>query len=133
MVAIERESGTTIGADIQAWVAQLVLPIAFALIAVRLVWRPGFNALNPAAAIVADATMTEPGQRSRWPDRALASLGLVAGVLLVRFPSIIEGQSMWPAYAVVVVAAVAGTPLFAILGGTAALLFMQEGTTPATI
>src|ERR1700704_6479691 len=32
MVMIEREAGTTIGADIQAWAAQLVLPIAFALI-----------------------------------------------------------------------------------------------------
>src|SRR5205823_9877926 len=47
MVMIEREAGTNIGADIQAWVAQLVLPIAFALIAVRVVWRPGFNSLNP--------------------------------------------------------------------------------------
>src|SRR5260370_26333589 len=30
-------------------------------------------------------------------------------------------------------AAVSGTPLFAILGGTAALLFMREGTAPGTI
>jgi TRAP-type C4-dicarboxylate transport system permease small subunit len=35
MVLIERESGTTIGAEIPAWVAQLVLPVAFALIAIR--------------------------------------------------------------------------------------------------
>src|SRR6195256_1870003 len=35
MAMIEREVGTTIGADIQAWVAQMVLPIAFALIAIR--------------------------------------------------------------------------------------------------
>src|ERR1051325_1996346 len=35
MATIEREAGTEIGAGIQAWVAQLVLPIAFALIAIR--------------------------------------------------------------------------------------------------
>src|SRR5438552_16526832 len=39
LVLSERDAGTTIGADVPAWVAQLVLPIAFALIAARLVWR----------------------------------------------------------------------------------------------
>jgi C4-dicarboxylate transporter DctM subunit len=129
MVLIEREAGTTIGADIQAWVAQLVLPIAFALIAVRLVWRPGFNSLNPAGVDVS----AERPPRALWLDRALASIGLAAGVLLVRVPSIVEGHSLWPVFIIVVAAAVAGTPLFAILGGTAALLFMHDGVTPATI
>ena len=49
MAMIERDAGTEIGAGIHAWVAQLVLPVSFALIAARIVWRPGFNALNPAA------------------------------------------------------------------------------------
>ena len=124
MAMIEREAGTNIGADIQAWVAQLVLPIAFALIAVRLVWRPGFNALSSA---------TERQARPHLSDRALASLGILAGILLIRVPSLVEGHALWPIWIVVVVAAVAGTPLFAILGGTAAFLFMHEGTTPATI
>ena len=124
MAMIEREAGTNIGADIQAWVAQLVLPVAFALIAVRLVWRPGFNALSSA---------TERQVRPHLSDRALASLGILAGILLIRVPSIVEGHALWPIGIVVVVAAVAGTPLFAILGGTAALLFMSDGVTPATV
>jgi C4-dicarboxylate transporter DctM subunit len=124
MVVIERESGTTIGANIPAWVAQLVLPIAFALIAVRIVWRPGFNALTQTSG-------TPPAPR--WIDRVLASLGLVAGVVLIKVPSILEGHSLWPVFVVVVAAAIAGTPLFAILGGTAAFLFMHDGVTPATI
>src|SRR5438094_7493132 len=41
MVRIEREGGAVIGAEIPAWVAQLVLPVAFATIAARLVWRVG--------------------------------------------------------------------------------------------
>jgi C4-dicarboxylate transporter DctM subunit len=128
MVMIEREAGTNIGADIQAWVAQLVLPISFALIAVRVVWRPGFNALNPAK----DDARLKPS-RNLWIDRALASLGIVAGVVLVRTPSLIEGHAFWPFWIVIIVAAGAGTPLFAILGGTAALLFLHDGVTPATI
>ena len=122
MMTIEREAGTNIGADIQAWVAQLVLPISFALIAARLVWRPGFNALNPSR---------EPAVKSL--DRAVASLGILAGIVLIRVPSLIEGHTLWPIGIVIVVAAFAGTPLFAILGGTAAFLFMHDGVTPATV
>jgi tripartite ATP-independent transporter DctM subunit len=148
MAMIEREAGTNIGADIQAWVAQMVLPIAFALIAIRVVWRPGFNALNPetteSARLKGSRSSGEgssgegrsaslSGERSIWVDRALASLGILAGVLLIRMPSLVEGHNMWPFYVLIVAAAVAGTPLFAILGGTAALLFMHDGITPATI
>jgi tripartite ATP-independent transporter DctM subunit len=157
MAMIEREAGTNIGGGIQAWVAQLVLPISFALIAVRLVWRPGFNALNPESTgsarlkgsrssdgSAADREHATPdlrsaslsGERSArdmWLDRALASLGILAGVLLIRMPAIVEGHSLLPIWIVIVAAAVAGTPLFAILGGTAALLFLHDGVTPATI
>ena len=176
MTMIEREAGTNIGADIQAWVAQLVLPIAFALIAVRLVWRPGFNSLNPVTHVdthdpeATDAALDAAGarlkpsryegnhaanasrerplsaasrerprsakavaERSIWLDRALASIGILAGILLVRAPSLVEGHSLWPIGIMIVAAAVAGMPLFAILGGTAALLFMHDGVTPATV
>ena len=139
MTMIEREAGTNIGAGIQAWVAQLVLPIAFALIAVRLVWRPGFNSLNPATHIdthepEADARRTRSRYvKSVWADRSLASIGILVGILLIRVPALIEGQSLVPIWIAIVAAAVAGTPLFAILGGTAALLFMRDGVTPATV
>ena len=39
LIRAERETGTIIGAGIPAWVAQLVLPVGFGLIAARLVWR----------------------------------------------------------------------------------------------
>ena len=151
MVMSEREAGANIGAGIQTWVAELVLPIAFALIAARIVWRVG--SLTELSASSSNATLREPqgrpepgrgpkalaerspAERSRalWIDRALASLGLVAGVLFLRMPSILETHALWPAFVIVVAAAVVGTPLFAILGGTAALLFMHDGVTPATI
>lgn len=134
MVLIEREAGTIIGADIPAWVAQLVLPIAFAMIAVRLVWRVGQPTdLSAPLAVGTARTGSARSARDLWLDRALASLGLAAGVLFLRVPSILESHSLWPATLVVVAAAVVGTPLFAILGGTAAMLFMHDGVTPATI
>ena len=169
MVMIERAAGTNIGAGLQAWVAQLVLPLAFALIAMRLVWRVGhLSEMGPVSASPSRTSSSsatprpfdelrvapspvegrepqgrpEPGRgpkavaeraRALWLDRALASLGLVAGVLFLRVPSILETHSLWPGCVVVIAAAIAGTPLFAILGGGAALLFMHDGVTPATI
>src|SRR5206468_974199 len=62
-----------------------------------------------------------------------AGTNILAGILFIRAPSLIEGAPLPLGFAIIVVAAVAGTPLFAILGGTAAFLFMREGTTPATI
>src|SRR5256886_9985887 len=76
---------------------------------------------------------SEGREHPQWLDRSLASLGTLAGILFIRAPSLIEGAPLPLGFAIIVVAAVAGTPLFAILGGTAAFLFMREGTTPATI
>jgi tripartite ATP-independent transporter DctM subunit len=131
MAAIEREAGTTIGADIPTWIAQIVLPIAFALIAFRLVWRSG-QTWNVTG--LGERPSSAPATGTvRWTGRALASIGLVFGIVCLARPAVIEGVALWPAFLVVVAAAVAGTPLFAILGGTAALLFMRDGVTPATI
>ena len=111
MVAAEREAQTTIGAGIPTWIAQAVLPAAFVLIAWRLVWKAG-----PA-----------------WTDRLAASTGLAVAVVLMRAPGLVEGRAAWPGLAVVAIAAVFGMPLFAILGGAAAWLFLHDGITPAAI
>jgi C4-dicarboxylate transporter DctM subunit len=111
MVAAEREAQTTIGAGIPTWIAQAVLPAALAIIPVRLVWKAG----------------------SRWQDRLAASAGPAAAAVLIRVPGLVEGGAVWPGLAVIAIAAVFGMPLFAILGGAAAWLFLHDGVTPAAI
>jgi C4-dicarboxylate transporter DctM subunit len=111
LVLDERAAGTTIGAGIPTWAAQLVLPIGFALIAARQVWRGG----------------------PTWAGRTLAGLGLVAAVLLLAMPGLIEGRPIWPWLAAMVVAGALGAPIFVMLGGAAVLLFMRAGTTPAAV
>jgi tripartite ATP-independent transporter DctM subunit len=110
-VQSERGAGSSFGAGIPTWVAELILPIGFALIALRLVWR-------------ADA---------RPVGKAVAALGLVFGVLLVRNPQWLEGFPAWPGLALVVIGGALGAPIFAILGGAAIVLFMADGITPAAI
>jgi C4-dicarboxylate transporter, DctM subunit len=125
MAMIEREAGTEIGAGIPAWVTQIVLPVSFALIALRLVWRVGHSTLPDE--------LTAHHRRVRRTDRAIASFGILAGILFAQRPTLLETHLIWPAALVIVASAFLGTPLFAILGGTAAFLFMHDGVTPATI
>ncbi len=111
LIRSERETGSILGAGIPTWVAQLVLPVGFALIAARLVWRSS----------------------ARWSGRLFASTGIFLGLLLARNPSLLAGVPAWPGVAIVIVAGALGAPIFAILGGAAALLFMSDGITPAAI
>jgi C4-dicarboxylate transporter DctM subunit len=111
LVLTERETGSTIGAHIPVWTTQLVLPVGFVLVALRLVRR---------------ASTTSAG-------RLLASLGLLAALAFVRWPALLEGQPAWPWLAIVMLAGALGAPIFSILGGAAVILFMIDGVTPAVV
>jgi tripartite ATP-independent transporter DctM subunit len=63
--------------------------------------------------------------------RALAALGIVAGVWISRYPALLDGVPAWPGIAVLILAAVLGMPIFALLGGAAVFLFLAQGDSPA--
>ncbi|MEQ1727992.1 MAG: TRAP transporter large permease subunit [Vicinamibacterales bacterium] len=107
----EREGSATIGAGIPTWVAQVGLPLGFALIALRLVWRAS----------------------PRWSGRLLAGLGLLAAAALMWNPAWLEARPAWPFLLLIVVAATLGAPIFSVLGGAAVVLFMIDGVTPAAV
>lgn len=111
MVLLEREGSEQVALGIPVWAAQLVMPLAFAVIALRLVWR--------AAA--------------RWPGRAIAALGVVAGFALGQAPGWIEGAPKLLGLAVLILGALAGAPLFALLGGAAVWLFLADGVPIAAV
>ncbi|MFN7914748.1 MAG: TRAP transporter large permease subunit [Vicinamibacterales bacterium] len=110
-VQSERGVGSSFGAGIPTWVAELVLPFGFALIALRLAWRAS----------------------DRWLWRVVAASGIAAGYYLGTHPSVLEGGSAIPGLLLIVLGGVLGAPIFAILGGAAAVLFMADGVTPAAI
>lgn len=111
LVANERDAATSIGAGVRTWVAQLALPVGFALIALRLAWTADRG----------------------WVGRGVAALGLVLAWLAVHTPGWFEMQPFTPWLVLLVVAALCGAPIFALLGGAAVVLFMREGTTPAAV
>ncbi len=110
LVSVEREIGETIAAGIPRWVAQLVLPVGLALIALRLIWAV-----------------------SGWRGRAFAATGLLVGLWLASHPEVLDGRAAWPSLAVVILATLLGGPIFAALGGCAAVLLLTEGGVAATV
>jgi len=111
LVRAERMAGGTLALGIPTWVGQLVLPIAFAGVALRLAWR-------------ADRAVLGRGL-------ALGAVGL--GLSLALRPQLVEGAPVAIGLVVVVVGTLAGGPLFAALGGTAVWLFLVDGTPIAAV
>jgi C4-dicarboxylate transporter, DctM subunit len=111
LVLSEYEAGTTITGAVKAWMAQTVLPVSFGLIAIRLVLRAS----------------------TTWAGRTAAALGLAAGIWVARSPGLLEGASARPGLFVILIAAALGAPIFAVLGGAAAVLFLSSGVGPSAI
>lgn len=105
LLLVEKEFGDTVALGIPVWVTLIVLPLAFALIALRLVWRA-----SPA-----------------WAGRAVAAAGIAFGLWLGSHPEMVEFRSPWPGLGLIVLAMFVGAPIFAVLGGAAVVLFMAEG------
>ena len=120
VVAIEMEVGGDIALGIPSWVFQLVLPFAFGLIAFRLAWGAG-----------------------SWAGRIAAALGIIAGIWLSTTGAacanvdeascVVAGGAGWPWVALVVVAALAGAPIFTVLAGAAVFLYMVDAFDPAAV
>ncbi len=100
---------------IPAWIAQLVMPIALAAVAVRLVIGAG----------------------SSWKTRLPAAIGIPAGFLLVRalyashaaeeYPVLLAETPALPGVLVVLGAAILGAPVFVVIAGIAGVLFVTIG------
>ncbi len=109
LLQVHYEAGKTIALGVPVWTADLAFPAAFGLIGLRSVWR---SARSPTG-------------------RLVAALGLAAGAGLAANPEMIAGTSWWPGIALLIAAAILGMPIYALLGGSAVLLFMVQGDSPA--
>ena len=106
----EYQSGEPIAMGIQMWMAVLVIPVAFGLIAIRL------------------ALHASPS----WIGRAIAALGIVLGWWMATHVAMISGGSVLPWMLGLLIASLFGAPIFAILGGVAmvGLVIGAGGLTP---
>ncbi len=109
LLQVHRAGGKEIALGVPVWIADLAFPVAFALIAMRMV-------LSAAKSIA---------------GRSAAALGVVAGGWLWLHPQAALDASPLLWLSPLIVAAILGMPIFALLGGAAAVLFLVQGDSPA--
>jgi len=110
-VQSERGTGGVVAYDVPLWVVQLALPLGFALVALRILWRSS--------------------ERWSWRGATLLLAGLLALVVL-RAPLPVN-QLTIPAFVVLIVAVVLGAPIFAALGGAGLILFWRDASPIASL
>ena len=103
--------GRALAYGIPLWIVQLVLPIGFAVIAARLIWRCSNRMYGRAIAL-------------------LIALGLSA--FFYACP-LTPGQVATPALLALFIAALLGAPIFVIVGGAALILFWRAGVPIAAV
>jgi tripartite ATP-independent transporter DctM subunit len=110
-VQVERESPDTLAYNIPAWTVQCILPIGFAVIALRILWRSA----------------------EQWTPRLAALfLSVLFIALFLHFPSA-NPPVFWIAVGLLTIASVLGVPAFITLGGAALLLFWNAAQPIAAI
>src|SRR6266571_7615078 len=107
----EKQGGARLAYNIPAWAVELVLPIGFGLIALRLIWHAS----------------------SRWKGRATALLLASAISFFFLHPPITQEKLVVPALIALLVATFLGAPVFTAIGGAALILFWGEQLPIATI
>ena len=107
----DHEAGGLIADLVPVWIADLALPVGFALIAVRLVWRAS----------------------PHWIGRAIALLGIVAAFAVNQERTLLEAHALWPWLVLVLAAGLLGAPIFALLGGIALFSTLHQGQPPALL
>ena len=109
-VRAEMESSQRLGGWLPVWAAELILPIAFGVMAVRFLAKAGGVAA-----------------------RLFALSAIVAAGAAAFFLNGIAPDLVWPAIAVLCIAAILGAPLFIAIGGAALVLFFGDGVPVAAI
>ncbi|HUB77349.1 MAG TPA: TRAP transporter large permease subunit [Bryobacteraceae bacterium] len=110
-VLSQKEGGEILALGIAKWVAQIVMPYGFVMIALRAVWSAG----------------------PRIAPRAIAALFLLVPLALYFAPQPQGSTLLWTGIPVILASAVLGLPIFATLGGIALLLFWNAGLPVASV
>jgi tripartite ATP-independent transporter DctM subunit len=110
-ISFTRPAGKVLAYGVPVWVVQLVLPLAFALIAIRLLL----------------------GSADK-PTGRLVTAGIVAALVLSSvFSPIDPAHLAVPALVLLLAAAVLGAPIFTVLGGVALILFWSRHSPIASL
>jgi len=106
-----RQAADIIAFGLRAWYVQLLLPLGFGVIAVRLWWHAA----------------------KTWRGRTISFLLIAAFVAIALWVPVSPEKMKWPALGLLLLATVLGAPVFTTLGGAALILFWGEGVSIAAV
>ena len=131
VVRLEREAGRNITEGVPVWAFQVLLPLGFAVITWRIVraaWKSHLAAGIAAAFGALAGLYLGGGLPFNWSDPLSAVIEQGAQPGLPGGPG---SYGWW--LAALLAGAVAGAPIFALLGGAAAIMFLSENVPPSAI
>jgi tripartite ATP-independent transporter DctM subunit len=111
LVESERGVDKNLAYGIQLWVVQLIMPVGFGVIALRLMWHAA----------------------ETWRGRLVALLVAGSMVWIGFHPPLAPARLVIPGLVALLAAVVLGAPIFVMLGGAALILFWGEDTPIASI
>jgi tripartite ATP-independent transporter DctM subunit len=111
LLQVDHQAGDEIAIGVKAWVGDLVLPVGFALVALRLAWRAS----------------------PHWIGRAFAACGILLGLWLQGQVDLVNAHAVWPWFLLIVVGGLLGGPIFALLGGLAIFATFTQGNPPVEL
>ena len=104
LVQIEREGGIEMAAGVPVWVGQAVMPVGFAILALRLAWKSS----------------------DLWMGRAMAGFGILLGLWIGANADSFADRAATPWLVLILASTLLGGPIFAALGGAALFLFLSD-------
>jgi len=125
-VEADSQSMATLSGGVAVWMAETIMPVGFALIALRLWWHSGLR--PPHQEFETEAALPYRPAVA-WARRAVVMAFVLAVFGLARVPDASVAAWRWPLVAVVLGATVLGAPIFVLLGGLALALFFADGVT----
>lgn len=134
LVLIEKDGGMEIGAGIPVWIVQIALPVAFALIAGRMLLQSSDRRWGKVLAGVGVAV-------GLWFGLNQMAYNGIVWVEALEKPwaewlglrAVIDQPAAWPWVALVILATIFGGPIFVALGGAAVFLFLSVGVSSMAI
>lgn len=125
LVRLERATGRNITEGVPVWAFQVLLPLGFAAIAWRIV-RATFGTNRAAGASAAAGVLAGWWLGAGLPFNWTAPFAEVTDLApLASLPGGPDSYTWW--LLALLIGAFAGAPIFALLGGAAAIMFLSEG------